>query len=91
MPSTANHKEAEQRYSELYQRYGKPLEVDHKGEYLAVSPKGKTILGSTLLQVVKQATEQFGPGNVVYKVGEAAVGKCRLRQSLVGSGAGWRA
>ena len=77
MPSTANHKEADQLYNELYERYGKPLETDHKGEYLAVSPKGDTILGSTLLDVAKQATDKFGPGNFVYRVGESAVGKWR--------------
>ena len=77
MPSTANHKEAEQLYNELYQRYGKPLEAHHKGEYLAVSPKGDTLLGATLREVAQEATDKFGPGNFVYKVGEAAVGKWR--------------
>jgi len=77
MAAMANHKEAEQLYNELYQRYGKPFEADHKGEYLAVSRKGDTILGSTLLDVAKQATDKFGPGNFVYRVGESAVGKWR--------------
>jgi len=77
MAAMANHKEAEQLYNELYQRYGKPLEADHKGEYLAVSPKGDTVLGTTLREVAQEATDKFGPGNFVYKVGEAAVGKWR--------------
>ena len=29
-------------YNELYEKYGNPLEAQHYGEYLAVSPDGKT-------------------------------------------------
>src|ERR1700674_2062251 len=37
----------------LYQLYGKPLEQAHWGEYLAISPEGKTLLGSALLDVME--------------------------------------
>lgn len=59
----------------LYEHYAKPLEATHSREYVAVSPSGKTLLGSDLLTVSKQATMNFGPGNVVFKIGEIAVGK----------------
>lgn len=78
MPTTHHaSKETERLYERLYERYGKPLEAEHTGEYLAVSPKGQTILGTSLRDVARQATTQFGPGNFLYKVGETAVGKWR--------------
>jgi hypothetical protein len=72
-----NQRDIERRYDELYEQYGKPLEAEHAGEYLAVSPAGETLLGSSLREVARQATAKFGPGNFVYKVGARAVGKWR--------------
>jgi hypothetical protein len=69
--------ELERLYDELYKRYGKPLEHAHRGEYLAISPEGQTILGSTLIEVAQEATARFGQGNFIYKVGEKSVGKWR--------------
>ena len=77
MPSMANNGGANRLYDELYERYGKPLEAEHRGEYLAVSPKGRTVLGETLLEVAQRAVNELGSGNFVYKVGEPAVGKWR--------------
>jgi hypothetical protein len=70
-------KETEQLYDQLYEQYGKPLEPEHNGEFLAVSPKGEIILGDSLRMVAQRATASFGPGNFLYKVGEKAVGKWR--------------
>ena len=67
----------ERQYDELYERYGRPLEARHRGEYLAVSSRGETILGPTLTEVAQNASDQFGPGNFLFKVGERAVGKWR--------------
>ncbi len=69
--------ELERRYNELYDRFGKPLEAGHYGEYLAVSPDGRTVLGRTLLEVAQKAHTAFGPGNFLFKIGEKAVGKWR--------------
>lgn len=69
--------ETEHLYEELYERYGKPLENKNKGKYLAVSKEGKTILGSTLREVARKATEIFGRENFIYKVGDKAVGTWR--------------
>lgn len=60
-----------------YYDYGRPLENEHRGEYVAVSADGKTLLGTTLLGVVQRASATFGPGNFVFKVGEKAVGRWR--------------
>jgi hypothetical protein len=70
-------RELHRRYDELYDKYGRPLEADHRGEYLAISPDGKTVLGTTLDDVAEQAEANFGPGNFLYKIGEKAVGKWR--------------
>lgn len=72
-----NQHDLEQRYEAMYDRYGKPLESEYGGKYLAVSPRGETLLGVSLREVARQATARFGPGNFVYKVGERAVGKWR--------------
>ncbi len=67
----------EGRYDELYEQYGRPLEQDHAGEFLAVSQGGQTLLGSTFSDVAREATQKFGPGNFVFKVGERFVGRWR--------------
>lgn len=77
MSTPSATKEIERRYDEIYEKYGKPLEVEHRGEYLAVSPAGETLLAPTLLDAVEQAVESFGHGNFIYKVGDKAVGKWR--------------
>jgi hypothetical protein len=61
----------------LYDRYAKPLESLHLGEHVAVSRTGETILSSTLREAVRKASDRFGPGNFVFKVGERSVGKWR--------------
>lgn len=65
----------ERQYDTLYERYGKPLEAEHAGQYLAISPTGETLLGASLRDVAQRATRRFGPGNFIYKVGDKAVGK----------------
>ncbi len=47
----------------LYEQYGTPLEQDHGGEYVAISPDGRTILGTTMGEVLRQAVNTFGSGN----------------------------
>jgi hypothetical protein len=69
--------ELERRYDELYEQYGRPLERDHNGKYLAVSARGEIILGQSLLEVAQRATDEFGPGSFLFKVGDRAVGRWR--------------
>ncbi len=61
----------------LYEQYGKPLEAEHKGDYLAISINGKTVIGKSLSQVVADALSQFGKGNFIFKIGNRAVGSFR--------------
>jgi hypothetical protein len=61
----------------LYEHYGKPLEAEHRGEYVAISARGKTIVGKNLTEVVTNALKHFGKGNFVFKIGSRAVGAFR--------------
>lgn len=61
----------------LYERYVKPLEARHTGEFIAVSPTGQVLLGTTMLDVAQRATDAFGRGNFIFKVGQRAVGRWR--------------
>lgn len=72
---TAEDQERKRQADALYQQYGKPLEADHRGQFVAISPEGKTLLGTDLVQVLDAAAHTFGPGNFIFKVGEKAVGK----------------
>ena len=62
----------------LYERYVRPLEPVHRGQYVGVARDGRTVLGHTLVDVVRQAATVFDKGNsVVFKVGDKAVGRVR--------------
>jgi len=75
MKAPQDPKKLEQLSDFLYKKYGKPLEKEHWGKFLAVSQRGKIILGENLYEVIKKASDTFGPENFVYKVGEISVGK----------------
>lgn len=62
----------------LYQQFVKPLEDKYRDKYVAVSPSGRTILGSTVVDVLKKANVDFGQAiPFVFKVGQKVVGKWR--------------
>lgn len=61
----------------LYEQYAKPLEQEHRGEYIAVSPSGKTMLGRKLYNLVVDAEREFGPGNFIFKLGDKAAATWR--------------
>jgi len=47
------------------------------GEYVAIFPDGRTLVGQNLIDVSEEALELFGQGSFVFKIGEKAVGKWR--------------
>ena len=63
-PSNDREKMAEagRRDDALYERYGKVLEPDHKGEFVAISEDGQLIVGADDMDVSSQAISQFGSG-----------------------------
>lgn len=69
---------AEPNHGVLYERFVKPLETQHQGEFVAVNTDGRVIFDKNDLTVVDQALKQFGPGTfVLLKVGSKGVGKWR--------------
>ena len=60
----------------LYEQYGKPLEKDHTGEFVAIGPDGRTILGTDDIAVFNQAIDLLGSGNfALCRVGHRAFGR----------------
>lgn len=74
--TTANE-ERKRQGDVLYERYGRPLETQRYGEYVAIAADGRTLLGPSVRQVLLEAKATFGPGNFIFKLGEKAVGKWR--------------
>jgi hypothetical protein len=77
MTSTSLYEDRRKTARALYEQYGKPLEEEHKGEYVAISDSGHTIVGKSLTEVVTSSIERFGKGNFVFKIGSRAVGSFR--------------
>jgi hypothetical protein len=65
------------RANQLYEQFGKPLELAHLGEFVAIAPDGRTVLGTSAHEVGHRAKATFGPGNFVFKLGPRVVGKWR--------------
>ncbi len=61
----------------IYERYCRPFEQEHWGEYALVAPGGAVTLARTLEEVVFEASRQPDPGNHVFKIGEIVVGHIR--------------
>ena len=76
MMSTENQQH-KQLADQLYDQYGKSLEAEHSGKYVAITPDGELLLGETMLETAQRAGGAFGPGTFLFKVGTKAVGKWR--------------
>jgi hypothetical protein len=62
----------------LYERYVKPLENEHRGEYATVNLSGQTLIAPTLLEAIQQADDRFGQDQTItFKIGAKVVGKIR--------------
>lgn len=59
--------EAGRRDDRLYERYGKVLEPEHTGQFVAISEDGRLILGTDELALTSQAVEQFGTGMFAFR------------------------
>ena len=75
MPTTP--RDLEQQADNLYERYGKALESDHWGSFVAISADGRTVIAKTLLEVAQQAEASLGRGVFVFRIGERLVGNWR--------------
>ena len=68
-PSNYREKMAEagRKDDALYEQYGKVLEPEHTGEYVAISEDGRLIVGVDDLAVSSQAIAQFGSGQFAFR------------------------
>ena len=57
----------------LYEQYGKPLEKEHWGKYLAVHPDGRTVLTHDYETLKERSLAELGMGVYVFKVGPRAI------------------
>ena len=58
----------------LYERYGKPLEEKHTGEFVAISLEGKILIDRKIGKVLRLATDAFGPDNfAIARIGHEAM------------------
>ena len=58
----------------LYERYGKALEGEHTGEFVAISLEGEIILDRKMGKLLKRAVETFGQDNfAMARVGHEAM------------------
>ena len=55
---------------QVYAQYVEPLEAEHRGEFVAISPDGRTLIGNNTEELRKQADSQFGEGSVIIKIGK---------------------
>ena len=64
---------------ELYDRYVRALEADHWGEFMAVTPDRRLLLGGSVSEVVHLLLEAVGPGSGshIFKGGPLVVGRWR--------------
>ena len=73
-----SQEEVNKQADELYERYGKPLEAEHTGDFVAISTHGKVVRAPTLQQVLDLSLENLGKGSFVFRLGASrAVGKWR--------------
>jgi hypothetical protein len=62
----------------LYEKFGKPLEEKHWGEFVAIGRDGRTIVGKDQVAVVQAAIQSFGSGQfALRRIGFKAIGKWR--------------
>ena len=60
----------------LYELYGKALEQEHSGKFVAIGPDGQIILGDDDAQILQQAIEKFGSGTFAFtRVGDRTLGR----------------
>ena len=65
-----------QEADELYLKFAKPLEAEHKGEFVAVSKQGQVVRAPTLQQVLDLSLKELGKGSFVFRLGaDRTVGK----------------
>ena len=66
----------------LYEQYGKPLEAEHRGKFLAVHPDGRMVLTDDYETMKERALAELGMGNYFFRVGPRAIYRRRYLRLL---------
>ena len=59
----------------LYERYAKPLEAEHYGQYIALTADGRFVLGDSLVDVMHRAKQVLGPDVTYFQLGPRAAAR----------------
>ena len=59
----------------VYDLRVRPIEHAHRGEYALITPDGQTIFAPTLEDVMRRAHERAHRDNLIFKVGDVALGR----------------
>lgn len=73
MPLT--NEEALKQGDKLYERYVKPLEAEHWGEFVAVAPDGRTVVGTNPYKIDTEAWDSFRVESVMFQIGDKNIVK----------------
>ncbi len=65
--------EIKRQADELYERFARPLESEYVGQFVAISPDGRTVIAPTAHEAADKAVEAFGPGSFLFRVGSKIV------------------
>lgn len=58
----------------IYEKYGKPLEKDHKREFACITPEGDYVLGKTSVDAEKKAEEEGLEDFILFQIGNPGGG-----------------
>jgi hypothetical protein len=60
------------RLNRIYEKYVKPVEQEHWGEYVLVRPDSQMYFAADMLALMEDTEEMRDPGNCLFKVGPVA-------------------
>ncbi len=68
----SERRRAQEMGDRLYEQYGKPLEAEHWGMYLAVHPNGQYVVDEDREAAHNRALNELGKGYFLFQVGPKA-------------------
>ena len=72
---SSSEEDAEARFDRMYEQYVKPVEREHLGEYVVVTPTGEMYFAQTESELVMKTLHLREGDNFLYKVGEIAAAR----------------
>jgi len=69
---TIVRKKGATRLDKIYEKYVKPVEQEHWGEYVLVRPDGQMLFAAEMIDLMEDTEEMRDPENCLFKVGPRA-------------------